>query len=393
LHTLGEKSLGVGDDSVCQFAPSPQPKNGLGFFTGADPAEFWFYPDRDAALAAVKFSEDDLLAMHERLLGRDLGSAILAFGGANAVNVGELDPQFLRSLPPNIPGESSSAGRVTVTMSGLVGDCAMSWPRWFLLAGRSRERLMQSETAYRDAFRSREILRVASQYAISAGQFCLSTAIGFDNRTLMPPLFPIGRNEDSVMGLTLRRCFPDGYFGHVPWAVLHAPQETRAFASEDMWADAASCGVSGIISLCLSHGEFGPGRTDGTQRLRILGRNLTQLGALPQSEFDEFIRVQLWRQASRTLGAFSEFLRAYRQSPDFWAKDIRQYATTLREAMMRDDYSAPRDLRRGRSADEARAMTQRLVGQFGALLAAWPEIVSATRTLQQNGVRVAQPVG
>jgi hypothetical protein len=160
-----------------------------------------------------------------------------------------------------------------------------------------------------------------------------------------------------------------------------------------MWADAASCGVSGIISLCLSHGEFGPGRTDGTQRLRILGRNLTQLGALPQSEFDEFIRVQLWRQASRTLGAFSEFLRAYRQSPDFWAKDIRQYATTLREAMMRDDYSAPRDLRRGRSADEARAMTQRLVGQFGALLAAWPEIVSATRTLQQNGVRVAQPVG
>jgi hypothetical protein len=39
----------------------------------------------------------------------------------------------------------------------------------------------------------------------------------------------------------------------------------------------------------------------------------------------------------------------------------------------------PADLRAGRSAKEARALTQRLVGHAGGLLCAWADVVAATQ--------------
>jgi hypothetical protein len=58
--------------------------------------------------------------------------------------------------------------------------------------------------------------------------------------------------------------------------------------------------------------------------------------------------------------------------------------------MQRDDYLVPRDLRRGRSLEAARELTQRLVLNFGQLLLAWPEMVEAARALRARGHRLAR---
>src|SRR5260370_2541322 len=76
LHTIGECIFITPDDVICQVAASSGIKEGLTLSSKGDPAEFWFYPDRDSALESVQFVEQDILALHEQWLGQDPKTAI-----------------------------------------------------------------------------------------------------------------------------------------------------------------------------------------------------------------------------------------------------------------------------------------------------------------------------
>jgi hypothetical protein len=111
----------------------------------------------------------------------------------------------------------------------------MASPRYYLsLAGASRERLIASPNAYRSAFRSREVLRTVRRPTVSAGPFCMTTFLGFDNRLLLPPFFPVQRNADGVFGLVLQKCVNGSHVGFLPSVLLHRPVAPRAFAPDEV---------------------------------------------------------------------------------------------------------------------------------------------------------------
>ena len=54
LDTVGELTLSVDDDTVCRIAVRPGGgRDGLAVTSDRDPAEYWFFPDRETALASV----------------------------------------------------------------------------------------------------------------------------------------------------------------------------------------------------------------------------------------------------------------------------------------------------------------------------------------------------
>ena len=179
LDTVGTLVLSIDDDTRCRIAAAPQREEALASYSGYDPSEFWFFADRARALESVSFVEIDVLGCHEALLGNTVA---------------------------NVDGPVDTTGRVAITLPGLVGDSGMASPRYLLtLTGASRERLVASPDAYRSAFRSREVLRTVRRPTISAGSFCMTTFLGFDNRSLLPPFFPVQRNSDGVFGLLLQK--------------------------------------------------------------------------------------------------------------------------------------------------------------------------------------------
>ncbi len=46
LDTAGSLLLSVDDDTLCQIAGAPERETELSFFSGYDPTELWFFPDR-----------------------------------------------------------------------------------------------------------------------------------------------------------------------------------------------------------------------------------------------------------------------------------------------------------------------------------------------------------
>ena len=153
LQTMGDLVLSVDDDTVCEPCVAPEPeRDGLKFGSDSDPSEYWFFADRQAALGFVRPAEIDVLAGHERLLGRPVHSLAHSPGGAGDADIGSSCGHLLQSF-------WQGQGDVLITSNGGVGDSGMHSGRNFPLhrSAGTRSRLLATEEHYRSALRSREI--------------------------------------------------------------------------------------------------------------------------------------------------------------------------------------------------------------------------------------------
>jgi hypothetical protein len=379
LHTTGDMLFSADDDTVCSLARSPQAAfDQLAFFSGIDPTSFWFFPDRQATIEAVTVEDKDILSLHERLLGKGLDRCIKS---SSDVAFDQADARFLREL-------QSNSARVRTTMTGVYGDSGMWSPSWQLrLSGDSYARLTESKATYDSAFTSREILRTVNCLTIAGGDFCMAYALGLDNRTLLPPFFPVHRNEDGLFASTLRICFEHAYIAHLPWAVMHVP-EARKYSAADTWEKPFVHSIDNVVLACFASFNYPPGMMRDTERLRTVGQHLMNLGSSSLNAFEEFIRIYLWHLRSANITALEEELASNKDAPDFWSHDVAKQIELLRQSLLEEVYQPPKDLLDGRSNDEARRLTQRLILKFGELLYWWPQIVVTAKSLRADGVRL-----
>jgi hypothetical protein len=386
LHTVGDMVFSADDDTVCSVTASPEVVgDGLAFHSGVEPTDFWFFADREAALGSVTVQDEDILGMHERLLGKNLSECVETWGTSSTLNLDRADPQLVREL-------QSGRGKVLLTMSGLVGDSGMWSPMWLLtLTGNSFERLAKSKLAYDSAFTSREVMRVVNRTTISSGNFCMAYALGLDNRTLLPPFFPVYRNEDALFATTLRLCFERGYIGYVPWAVMHLTQP-RSYTQADAWEKPFTHRVYDVVFACLQSFTFPAGLMGEAESLRALGRHFISLGNSNPTDFDEFVRVGLWQMKSTSIAILEEELNSRKAAPDFWSADVVKSIELLRRSLLDETHKPPRELLEGRSVDEARRLMKSLIYKFGQLLDCWPEMVASAGNLRARGVRLGTPL-
>ncbi|MGH7554665.1 MAG: hypothetical protein ACREMQ_16810, partial [Longimicrobiales bacterium] len=393
LQTVGEAFFAADDDTVCRVSAAPDSSAGLRFTAGCDPAEYWIFSDRESALRSVPAIEEDILAIHEKILGKDPSVIASSLAGETAVDLERMDPALLRKL-------ESGSGRVLATITGTLGDCAWGSPfgywggpmGYLLFEGKSHERLVQSESVYRAACTSRELLRVVTCPTISDGTGVMGTFMCFDNRDLLPPHLPVGRGTDLTFGATLWKCFEGGYFGHVPRALLHSPVEYRRFWPGEIFRSASGYDIDKLMIDCITSYEFGPGKAGGKQRLRELGKYLMELGSMPLAEFEEFLRIQIWQTAGLFISRMEDQLRACARSPKFWAADVEKYIDVLRRSVARKDYFVPLDLMLGRNGSSAQELSQRLVFKFGQLLYWWADIAAVAKMLKAREQGLASPV-
>lgn len=393
LHTVGEMVLSVDDDTVCHMAVAPQRAEGLRLTSGVDPAEFWFFLDRDTTLQSVTRMDTDILALHEQLLGKAVDSLLSRLGSTAALDTSQLDTSLLHRL-------LTQKSRVCATFNGSFGDCGWGSPFGYwgapmgslLLDAASHARLVQTEADYRQGCTSREILRTVRQPTLSDATFCMSHFMGLDNRSGLPPFLPVRRGQDMIFGLTTWRCWPDSVFGHLPWALLHAPVEARRFWPGELFRSASGSDVAKLLIACMQSCDFGPGQREGYARLQALGRHLMDIGGMPLHDFEVFVHMHTWQSNSTFIALMEEHLHVHRESPTYWATDVRKYITMLRQALMHKDYWVPLDLVDGKNLDATKQLAQRIVYRFGQLLFWWPALVQATRELRSLGCRLGVSV-
>ncbi len=364
LDSAGSLLLTVDDDTVCRTATPSDVQTELASFSEYDPTEFWFFPNRQSVLQSTRFLDLDICGCHEIFLGRAVDRTKVDEGG----------------------------GRVTMTLNGLACDSGMASPRYYLgLTGASRDRLVASADVYHSALTTREIVRSVRQPTIVSGPFCMTTFVGFDNRFVLPPFFPVQRNSDGIFGHLLHKCVARSRSVFLPSILVHAPEPPRSFAPGDLWNAASSLRLSDIvISAVLGKQTADVESTEA--RLIELGRHLEWLGSLSLEDFEEYIRTAQQFRNFGFITALHGQLQKYESSPEYWANDVRRMIELMSQASSREDYVLPVDLRDGRAPDATRRLSQSLVRKFGALLQAWPAMFHAAVRLRANGTRISRAI-
>jgi hypothetical protein len=387
LHTVGDPVLVVDDDTICKIGIAPGTNNDLAIISGMTPAEEnWIFPDRTSALASVEHADLDILALHEQLLGKGIFSCISEFSNKASVDFNGSAPSLLRRM-------AKHNGSVSVTINGMIGDCRWGFPSYLFLSGDSLNRLTESESRYHANCTSREMLQVAKQTVITdAPNSMMATFFGLDNRELVPPNLPIGRGQDHLFGITLSKCFPDGYFAYLPWTLQHLPLEPRKFWRGEIHRRASGIDILTLFESLIRPFNLAPDKMDRNECLCRLGKYLEEIASMKNHDFYEFIRLQVWNMISSAIMELEDRIIQHNNSPDFWVNDLRKFIKTLRDSLQRQEFSIPLDILYGRSLDEARELSKRLVLKFGQLLYWWPEIVKQTQRLRIEGTRLAQPI-
>ena len=387
LATGGELVFSADDDTLCQAVASPAMSQGLGLISDTDPSDYWFFPNRESLLRERSLQSTDVLHKIEELLGK--GPAQIVANkrpGHESIAVHDINDELLKRL-------QDPQARVTLTFPGLIGDCGWGAPFGFwgdpmgflLMEGDSHSRLTHTEEHYRQSCKSREILRVTPTPTLSDASFSMSTFLGMDNRELLPPFFPFGRGSDTLFGWTTWHSLPHSLVGHIPWALLHAPQDPRMFHQGELLRTASAFDSSKILFACLAMFQWNSYQDDPAQRLLQMGKFLREIGQLSPSKFEECIRVAALHYNSRFERMIEQRLQASESMPKYWAQDLEQYLILLRKSELGNDYWVPLDLALGVSLSIAKERTSKFILQFGELLCWWPTMRDAAQALKTKG--------
>ncbi len=377
LHTAGERCLQVDDDTICAVAAAPGAQAGLALTSNPEVPESWFFGEAGEALDAVSFTDEDFLSVHEAFLGKPLHRCINAHTEGD-LHVDDFDAHFLRNM--QVP-----EARVAVSFAGAVGDSGMrtNVPRVFSRDA-TYERLVDTAQTYQTNVNTRHLLRAASRPSITNGASCMTMNIGLDNRSLLPPFMPVGRNEDGIFGAALRMCFQQAYRAYLPYVVRHAPPERRSHNAHEIRFEFFNANDI-LVRLMLS--TEGWPRTDGAPALQALGRYLKDIGALSRAAFVDFAGGVCRQAVGHQVSHVQRLLAEDRVAPAYWVEDVQRFLATAQEAVTQENLCVPVDLEG--NPHERLALLQDLISQFGALLICWPTLVEAARELRDRGQLLA----
>jgi hypothetical protein len=213
---------------------------------------------------------------------------------------------------------------------------------------------------------------------------------GIDNRSLLPPFLPVGRNEDGIFAMTLRACAEDALICHIPVAVLHSPLESRGY--EPGPSPIAAPRLAEIVSAIMSTFSSSPGHASVSERLSDLGNLFVDFGSLNIKDFREYVETAWVAMASRYVGHLEYLLNLYQGRPDYWAEDVLSFIERLIDFTVHQSPAAPRELLEKQTVDQAMDTCRRVVKKYGELLQWWPVMYGAARRLREAGTRLVQPI-
>lgn len=383
LHTVGDLIFCADDDTECKLAPAPDQEDVLLFSQYPVSNEIWFFKNRSDALNSVKFADQDILGLHEMLLGQTIFQGMHKYLLKKNFDLRGFGSDVLQSYGVN-------KGKILATFNGSIGDCGWGYPGHCLfLQGNSRERLMKSLKDYQIGLQTREIIQATNATTItnSSGPF-MSMFMGLDNREILPPFMPIMRAQDYLFCTTIHKCFEERFFAYFPWVGIHNPPSRMAFEIEDNWRMASVIRLNDILSGLIEIFKINSAHLPAEDNLKGLGRLFLDLGKLPVQDFIDFAKVHFWKGVSRQIRSIEQLLSTASHSPEFWSADVMKYIDILCTEVLQ--VPLPEDLKERGDREQVQKMVQRLIFKFGELLMTWPDIIRTTKDLRKEGIRIGR---
>jgi hypothetical protein len=373
LYTHGTLGLSVDDDTTCRLARVPNASvTTLRFAEDGEFGETWFFSDRESVLRHAAETTIDLLEEHRQVLGRRISDVITAAAASGAIEPGGLCEHLFDAL-------LAGRGRIALSLTGLAGDCGSNNAQWVgLYLGENGRRRLDSADALTSAVSSREVLRQMLVTTVGHASPFLGTFFGFDNRQLLPPFFPFGRNQDALFGWMAARYFPDCYAAHLPFMSAHLPDVGRRY--DDRYGFRTTVADTILWTLSTWNG-MASGRPP-SDILQSVGRHLIEYASATQPEFDAAMRLLMLRRAALLMQNLEQnVMRARADGATHWQAEYAKRIDILQREATAPNWAVPRDLPTPDALSDSSGTLRGLMRSFGELLIWWPAMLQEAKQL------------
>jgi hypothetical protein len=395
LDAAGERFVLHDDDAFCRLAPSPscgeEKRTVLRFSSEPHTYRTERFENLRELYEQIETVDYDYLSLFD-----GLGSSLHEYlsRGFTSFETEGVSPEFAAHLRNN-------HGRVLLSTLGFYGDSGKTENTYYLglLQEEGRGKMYESEETYNRYLSSRAVIRSIDRESIKNGSPFFGLVMGFDHRAPLPPFFSLFRNSDTIFSALLGTCRPQSYRSYLPWMAEHRPSEPRTFSRAETKA------VFPLFSDFLLHLHADYRKRYGGEHNRPplqdrstvydggFGTFLCRVGRLPEKDFREYARHLTNLHLSRQVFFFNGLLEYYGHEPEYWAEDVHSLVGRAREMMSEPSAPVPAELANvdpPDPPDQALTRFREIVGRYGRLIEAWPEIWSAAKELREHGIRVTR---
>jgi len=317
---------------------------------------------------------DDPAEEMNRFLGKSLGQAFYALGHHKLTteNTRDLLPIELDRIKPD--------SRILVTACGSFGDPGSNGIDWiFSLEDESRDKLLSSKEHYELGITQRNLWCGRKSHHFVTGFALLSQMTGLDNQSLLPPYFPLFRNEDLLFGEALQFIHPDALLMEFPWAVAHLPLDGRKWNKMQM-NKAAPHDFSALTSYHLTSNETAFHSDDPVSRIHTLGQQLLDLSTTNDTGLLNLIEEHTLRMRSAKIQYFSRMLEEAEGTPDYWQNDVKKIIAANQSRLL-EPTDAMLDSLSDSDAGNKLDLARNYWRNFGLAMKAWPELRAAAEKI------------
>ena len=316
---------------------------------------------RYAALPQGKFNP---LLAHSTQLGQPIQHFATLAQEHPAAFVGAMGAGALHAIGPG--------HRVRITQNGAWGDQGSSdLFALYLQRGEALRALTQNEATYRHATRYRNGYRSFDHgYLGHERPVMVTTLMGVDNRSLLLPTLPQGRNEDEFLGAGVAFIDPAALYLHFPWMLEHRPAQLRPW-SGDIWEQPFSLPINRFLADLLRQIRPRCMASHPLQRLQYLQAALADFVQAPDRLCAAYEKTSVQARLAR-LGELKAIFAQEPQALDAWRDDMQRLITLNQTAGLGD----------GQLFHSRLPLLQRRLGQYVQCLAHWPQI---WQCCQQSG--------
>ena len=326
LLGAGGRLVLLDDDILYQRAQPPHASTDVMLTSAIRSADF-FSSDDDWRALLDSDNPDPCSGAFTQAVGLRLPEALALF------TQDALPAKALRHLSPRDYHHFHSDSRVKITACGSLGDPGTWGNQWLLqLDADSRTRLYASEKGYRQHLRRRNLWSGRQGAAFLNAFTLISQATGLDASELLPPYFPIHRNEDLLFGEMLRYLYPHALQLDLPWAVPHLPLEKRDWTHQQLTRPSPVGMLSFSARTLAQYQEQDLAKQAGV-RIQSLASLFHGLADASDRELVEAIGQACLQRYSLQIGHLNDILAESPDAPEYWRQDIQTYLSNLQQAL------------------------------------------------------------
>ena len=343
LATVGEKILFSDDDVLCKFKKIENNNRKLVINYSAESVKNSHFENKSILELALNYPENP-----------------------NLVGILESHEKLLNSKAPDGYSE------LLATNTGVHGESTSDTPIHLL----QKVYTQKDEEVYRASKKNRLSLSYTENYVLTKKPHFVSIFSGLNNEKLLPPFFPIGRNQDGIFASTIMACLPHALIGQIPWVVKHEPTPPRQYDDDEIhhWRFR----IHSLVKALLDEYTLKNPIKDFTKkqnRYEEVGRYLESFAEISNDDFTNVTHNFLKKNTDALTLKLGKHLVLGGDYSQEWKKDVKLFLRNIQENKLSKNFGIPEELIDGeRSTEENIELTKELIGTYGKLLRHWPEV-------------------